>query len=144
MTRRRFLFLSLAAVVVVLAVAWLLWPRTAITRENAAKIQVGMTLAEVRAILGGKPRDESNGRLDLEESEDLPDLLRHARVRQWIDCATQADFDPDGGARGKWQSNEVVVYIWWDAAGTVQDCSVFPLRRTPESPLAMVRRWLGL
>jgi hypothetical protein len=56
MTRRRFLFLSLAAAVVALAIGvWLLWPRTAITRENAEKIRLGMTLAEVEAILGGPP-----------------------------------------------------------------------------------------
>jgi outer membrane protein assembly factor BamE (lipoprotein component of BamABCDE complex) len=64
MTRRRLLLFALIAVAVVLAVGvWLLWPRTAITRENAAKIQAGMTLAEVEAILGGPARDEMTGRV---------------------------------------------------------------------------------
>jgi hypothetical protein len=58
--RRRLLILAVAGTVVMLAVgAWLFWPRTAITRENAAKIQRGMTLAEVEAILGGPARDET-------------------------------------------------------------------------------------
>ena len=53
---RRLLLLALpAALVAVLLAAWLLWARTAITRENAERIRVGMTLAEVEAILGGMP-----------------------------------------------------------------------------------------
>src|SRR5260370_35884132 len=32
---------------------WLLWPRSAITREKAGKIQEGMTPHEVEAIFGG-------------------------------------------------------------------------------------------
>src|SRR5262245_10142275 len=43
--------------------AWLLWPRTAITRENGEKIHEGMTQAEVEAILGGPARDEASGPL---------------------------------------------------------------------------------
>jgi hypothetical protein len=55
-TRRRLLVFGLLATVTGLSVggSWLLWlrPTTAITRENAAKIKEGMTLAEVEAILG--------------------------------------------------------------------------------------------
>jgi outer membrane protein assembly factor BamE (lipoprotein component of BamABCDE complex) len=41
---------------------WLLWPRpSAITKENANRIQVGMTLQEVEAILGGPARDDTHG-----------------------------------------------------------------------------------
>ena len=43
---------------------WLLWPReSAITEENIASIQIGMTRAQVEAILGGPARDESDGRI---------------------------------------------------------------------------------
>jgi len=38
-----------------------LWPPTAITPENAAKIEKGMTLTDVETILGGPARDESAG-----------------------------------------------------------------------------------
>jgi hypothetical protein len=59
-TRRRLLLFGLLAGSLALGTgAWLFWPRPGITRENAAKIQVGMTLAEVEAILGGPSRDES-------------------------------------------------------------------------------------
>ena len=50
--RRLLLFALLAGLLVLGVGVWLLWPRTAITRENAGKIQVGMTLAEVEAIFG--------------------------------------------------------------------------------------------
>jgi hypothetical protein len=143
---RRLLLACLPAAAVALAVgAWLLWPRTAITRENAAKIHKGMTRAEVKAILGGPPRDESSGPVDLDEPDDgIPDLIRDARLRQWIDGALRAHFDPEGGERAAWQSNQVAVYIWWDAAGTVESCDCFPMRRAPEGPLEVLRRWLGL
>jgi hypothetical protein len=55
--RRQFLFFLLAAVVVGLAATWLFWPRTAISDETAAKIKVGMTVAEVEEILGGPQGD---------------------------------------------------------------------------------------
>jgi hypothetical protein len=61
--RRRFLVLAiLGAAVAMPVVVWLLWPRpSAITRENAERIQLDMTLTEVEAILGGPPRDETGG-----------------------------------------------------------------------------------
>src|SRR5437868_4644940 len=44
MHHRRLLLLALTAAVVVGASAWVFWPRTAITRKNAAIVQPGMTL----------------------------------------------------------------------------------------------------
>ncbi len=138
-TRRRVLFLCVAAVMVGLAVGvWLLWPRTAITRDNAARIQKGMTRAEVMAVLGGPPRWEPTGPLDLDEADDR---MPSATLR-WINCEIRADFDPEGGARAKWQSSEVAIYIWWDAAGTVDSCEFFPLRRAGKpSRLAPPLAW---
>jgi hypothetical protein len=74
MTKRkhRLLLLSLPALVALTVGAWLLWPRSAITRENAEKIQSGMTPAEVEAILGGPPRDESRGGWPIYMHGDLP------------------------------------------------------------------------
>lgn len=65
---RRLLLLALPVGLLVLAIGvGLLWPRTAITRENAAKIEPGMTLAEVEAKLGGPARDETTGPVEREE-----------------------------------------------------------------------------
>jgi hypothetical protein len=59
MPRRRLLLFALPAMLVLVGVVWVaFWlakPRTAITRENAARIQEGMTLAEVETMLGGPP-----------------------------------------------------------------------------------------
>jgi hypothetical protein len=57
-TPRQLLLRWPIAVVALAAGAWLLLPRPAITRENAARIQVGMTLTEVEALLGGPARAE--------------------------------------------------------------------------------------
>jgi hypothetical protein len=64
--RRLFIALGLLACVLLTSgVAWLLWPQTAITQENAAKLRKGMTLAEVEAMLGGPARDDSTGPLEM-------------------------------------------------------------------------------
>jgi hypothetical protein len=39
-------------------VVWLAWPRPGITESNCARIQVGMTLEEVEALLGGPAGSE--------------------------------------------------------------------------------------
>jgi hypothetical protein len=62
MTRRRLLLITMVTTLVVLGAGiWLLWPRpSAISPENRAKIEKGMTLADVEEILGGSARNESN------------------------------------------------------------------------------------
>ena len=61
-TRRRLLLFGVLAGLLAMAASnWLFWPRTAITRENAAHIREGMTRQEVEAILGGPQRIEVAG-----------------------------------------------------------------------------------
>src|SRR5690349_6879996 len=72
MNRRRVFLLLLAPVIGLVIGIWMLWSRTAITPANAARIQPGMTLAEVAAILGGPARDESTGPLVAEQWDDDP------------------------------------------------------------------------
>ncbi len=63
MTRRRFLLLALLCLLLAgsYAALWFAFapPASAINRANALKIKLGMTRAEVEAILGGPVRDES-------------------------------------------------------------------------------------
>src|SRR5260370_13873313 len=62
MSRRRLLVFGLfVGLVAMVAGVWLLWPRTAITRVNAAQIQEGMTRQKVEEILGGPMRIEVAG-----------------------------------------------------------------------------------
>ena len=78
-TRRRLMLFGLLAGLLALgAGGWLLWPRTsAITRENAAKIKAGMSLAEVEAILGGPARGgERKLQIDLDPDPIQGDGLR--------------------------------------------------------------------
>ena len=138
-TRRRLLLFGLPAGLIALGVgAWMLWPHTAITRENAAKIQVGMTLTAVEAILGGPARDEMTGRMHSDEFADEPD--KNQRWRDWDETLIE------GRKRGlrelQWKSDHVLVWVLADAAGHVFGHHVMPLRR--ESLFERIRRWLGL
>jgi|SRR5882724_6685651 len=129
-TRRRLLLFGLLAGVLALGVGgWMLWPRSAITRENAAKVQTGMTLAEVESILGGPERDESTGRLEQDGSNDDPSRL------EFFDALRKAK---------NWRSDRVIIDVHLDAAGRVQVCYRLQVRRVQESPLAILRRWLRL
>src|SRR5882757_4406362 len=64
-TRRRLLFGLLAVFIALSVGGWELWPRppSRITRENAARIEEGMTIAQVEMLLGGAARDDSTGRV---------------------------------------------------------------------------------
>ncbi len=144
---RRALLLGIVIALAALAgTVWLLWPRTAISRENAEKVCAGMTRAEVEAILGGPARDEATGPIELDYDDssdgDMRSLLRMARVRLWMVELVQARDDPDHYRI--WQSNQVAVWVEFGADGRVRDCHCLPMRRVGESPLAAVRRWLGL
>jgi hypothetical protein len=137
--RRRLLLLTIAAVVVVLVIAvWLVWPGpSAITRENAARIKEGMTLAEVEAILGGPARDETTGPV---EREDPPEFAPpDARGIRWR--ITIADMR---SSLQRWESDQARVWVHFDAEGRVTDCQHFSMRRANEGPIDMLRRWLRL
>jgi hypothetical protein len=116
---RRLLLIAVPAFLAALGVGlWLLWPRTAITPENAAKIQPGMALAEVEAILGGPARDEG------------PEQRTAVNIQS---------VRPDR----EWNSAQVSVWVFLDAEGRVRDCRAILVPRAPR-PLDRLRRWLGL
>jgi hypothetical protein len=107
----------------VAVVIWLLLPRpSAINAENAAKIQQGMTLDEVEAILGGPPRFDATGRVSycltgIPGGRPLTPNLR------------------------EWTSNEVLVMVWLGPDNRVERRVAIAVRR--ESADEMFRRWLG-
>ncbi len=146
--RRRFLFLPLAAIAVGLVVALVLWSRTMITRENAAKVENGMTRKQVEAILG-TPRNETSGQVeydgaDMDELDQLSALWERARQ---VQLAWPLRGNLDGGGVvtiAIWESDQVHVVAVFDPAGTVAGHAAVPMRRVQESPLAMIRRWLRL
>jgi hypothetical protein len=123
---RRLLLLGLAAVLVLLGVGVLaLWPRRpAITRANAEKIQMGMTLAEVEELLGGPARNESN----------MPDNFINDAF-EFHDCARPFEDK-------RWASPAYVVIVEFDDSGRVTGHFIFDFHG--ESLLDRLRRWLRL
>ena len=139
MTTRRLLLFGLLAGVLALGPVWLLWPQpSAITRENAAKIQVGMSLAPVETIISGPPRDDSTG----PTSVDLKHFNREEPLLVLTGVADRIlELDASGRVR-RWTSDRVMIHVLFDDGGRVTDTEAFPLVRTEESPLDMLRRWL--
>jgi hypothetical protein len=139
---RRLLLFMVAATAAGLAVAWLLWPRTAITTENAAKVCEGMTLAEVEAILGGPARDESTGPLTAAAAE-VEDADAEVRV-ELIQVSYDWTLRLTVHAAKCWTSDHLVVRVEFDEQGRVAGKDSLEVRRVYESPLDKLRRWLGL
>jgi hypothetical protein len=137
MTRRRLLLFGVPVVAVALTIGvWSLLPVSAITRENAARIQAGMTLTEVEAILGGPARDETTGpvvRVDPPEFA-APDS-RGIRYRIAF---------VDSRPHHEWQSDEARISVHFGEDGRVTDSTDFPMRRAEETLVNMLRRWLHL
>src|SRR3954454_18377485 len=81
MRKRRLLlaacFLALAGLW--LGVVWWIRSTTAITLKNAERLRVGMTQAEVEAILGGPARNEASGPILATNSQGYEDLIRFDR-----------------------------------------------------------------
>jgi hypothetical protein len=132
-TRRRLLLFGLLAGLLAMAAGvWLLWPRTAITRENAARIQEGMTRQEVESILGGPQRVEVGGKT-------MTGGSGTSRVVHVMKPGVYAEFP-------FWVSVEAWIVVSFDEnervrAGGVECRSVV---RNEESPLDKLRRWLRL
>jgi hypothetical protein len=96
MTRNRALLLSLLPAAAVVALMFLLRPsRDNITEANAARVQVGMSKAEVERILGGPPGNYSppvcryglfGPKMPIWKTDDLMDMPPDAfagRVDEW-------------------------------------------------------------
>jgi hypothetical protein len=49
-----------------------------------------------------------------------------------------------GSSTRTWGSDRIALFVLFDADERVIDVAVRPLRRAPESPLDMLRRWVGL
>jgi hypothetical protein len=136
---RRLLSFALPVVVVLaLVTAWLLWPRTAITVENATKIHRGMTIADVELVLGGPPRDESTGALAAEEDATIEDLDEwHFQATICVDIFRRE-------CMRVWVSDRAIIRVDFDETSRVVRSTALPVHRILETPLDLLRRWLRL
>ena len=101
--------------------------RTAITYENYERIEIGMTQAEVEAILGGPARNEST---DDTIPDDEDELLHYV-----LKCFDSHKRDL------LWSSNSAIIRIDFHHQRVVSsDC----VRVHPENALEKLCRWLGL
>ena len=140
-----------AAVTLTVVAAWFFWPRTAINQRSFERIQVGMTLAEVGAILGGPARKESDrpvvADVETEDSEMDPDVrATMAKARALLFQVTmnmrplrQPMPDPQC-----WTSNHLMIRVDLDVNERVTSTDALPVHLVEESPLDMLRRWLRL
>jgi hypothetical protein len=144
--RRRLLVFGLLAGLFAVGVGgWMLWPRTAITREDAAKIQVGMTLEEVEAILGGPPRSDASGNTVVDMRADTIEQERATRIVWqkivWQSLAMYRHVAENDGNLVIWESDDVFVWVRLEDR-RVTGSGQIPFRRVYESPIEIVRRWL--
>jgi hypothetical protein len=126
MTRRLLLFALPIAVVLALAIAWGLWPRTAITAENATRIQPGMTLAEVEEILGG-PAGYYNS------PDDVPVIVNEALYRLLDGCETK-----------EWHGRRCWILVSFDKQGRGREACINPCIPAPETFLGKINSWLSV
>jgi hypothetical protein len=135
--RRRKLLGALAGLAVVVAAGVIvMWPRAErVTRANYDRIQIGMSRAEVEAILGS-PGDyttvdrertgDREGRRSIGELSDLLDSLR--------------------GHREHWDGDLVTIGVRFDEAGNLTNAGCEPYRPINHGPIGnllwrLTRQW---
>jgi hypothetical protein len=143
-TLRRLLLLCLPVLAGLAVGAWLLWLRSAITRENAAKVQVGMTLAEVEAILGGPARDESTGPTERDDDPGAAGPGGGGVIGfAWALGPSLPDGNPSD-LRKMWATDHLMVVVAFNGGGRVTAKRTFQTHLVQEPLLERLRRWLGL
>jgi hypothetical protein len=129
-TRRRILFLSLAAVGVGLVAVvwlWLLWPRT-LWHKDAERIHEGMTLAEVETILNG-PADVQATWIFVTDTN-KGTISRDVKLWYCLDVTEKSAY-----------ADANCISVAFDQNGEV--ISVSHIHHSPETFFATLRRRLG-
>jgi hypothetical protein len=136
---RRLLFVALPIAMVLGLGAWLLWPRTMITQENADKIQPGMTLAEVEAILGGPARQDATGPIATEGFDDAPIPEGNS-----FEAGLAGEDGELIGWDRRWFSDTIMVTIHFDLENHVSEIRCRPMFPVERGMIETLRRWLHL
>ncbi len=133
------------AMLVAVPLAWFwLAPRSAINEANFAKLREGMTRAEVEAILGGPPRDESTGELALVRSDwhdnlESEPVGRRKRMLRYIRFLR----GNENGEGNSWINDHVVIDCCFAESGLLSRSKIMSVERADGfSPVAVFRRLL--
>jgi hypothetical protein len=135
MRRRVLLSVSILAVLAIgiFVGGWLLQPKPRIDQESYDRIKVGMTLAEVEAIIGAPPGDYGVGTGEIEV---------------WFtwEVKTGDVHWPrlPAGERKEWLGQQHAITVWVNAAGKVVDHSMPPVFREYDSTFDRLLGMLGL
>ncbi len=126
MRRRKLLLGTLAALLALAGVAaFALWPRPQwVTRKNFRLIRVGMSRAEVYAILG--PSGDYRTGPPAESISHAADLEAEGSLR-------------DGDSSLDWQSDEAWIYVTFDGDSHVRWKQFFPNAKAEQNPLENLR-----
>jgi hypothetical protein len=119
-------------------------PRSAIHQENYEKICAGMNLVDVETLLGGPSRDESTGPLTADIDKDDQGDIKLFMWREAQFIGTKGMRDRRFPMTATWTSDSLVVVVEFDADGRVVETACLHVRRVRESPLELVRRWIGI
>lgn len=128
--QRPLLVLGLVALLVGGA-AWLLWPTDPIGPRAFARIRLGMSPAEAKAVIGMPPRDTA------------PILDVHRGSLSLV--ASKGDFAEDRASSNVWDGDEFWIMVAFDDTGAVIGVSLWEVR-SPKQPsfLDRLRTRIGL
>lgn len=145
MTRRLLLYAVPATLALIGCGGWLIWPRTAITKESFAQIRKGMSRAEVDVILGGPPRDESTSLVGINWGEGWKgvawDQMTDAERQKAQFESFREPMNFSGRLLPEWTSDFACIQIGFDRHDRVYDQICYPV--ICASPIERLGRWLG-
>jgi hypothetical protein len=137
-TKRKLLVLLGVIMVTAVVIAYTVRSaRSAINAENAAKIEIGIDLATVEALLGGPARDESTGRLTTTDKtqDDAEGVFVVKTWRLYMSAGMSQRAQ-------NWSSDEIIVFVEINDVGRVERVETFCVSRVAEWPWDLFRRWL--
>ena len=121
--RRRTLLVALAGLAVVVAAgAVVLWPRSRITQDDSDRIKIGMTRAEVQAILGPPGDHRTNA---------PPPRGRSGGSTR-----------PSGTGGDRWVGDEGTLQVLFNSDDRVRGCSWFQSAGERGDGFIQVLRWV--
>jgi hypothetical protein len=135
--RRRKLRWAVAGLAALLLVAgaFVFWPRalppSRITRENFHRIRVGMSRAEVEAILG-PPEDYANGDTEQDGAATVQDYSQVATAEAFL-------YRPPCSWQGDWRDDRIHIHVALDLEGKVFLAWCGPLQPVDHGSLGNLR-----